>query len=126
MRATYTRLFTDAAGVSRFEDVDIELLPGFASPPAEPLNVADFMLTERCSWVGGTCDWKGDVMHPAPRRMLFVPIRGEHEVTAGDGETRRFSAGSVILAEDTTGTGHASRITGSDGLLALVFSLPEA
>jgi hypothetical protein len=65
-------------------------------------------------------------MHPVPRRMLFVPIRGEHEVTAGDGETRRSSAGSVILAEDTTGTGHASRITGSDGLLALVFSLPEA
>jgi hypothetical protein len=65
-------------------------------------------------------------MHPIPRRMLFVHIRGEHEVTAEDSETRRFAAGSVILAEDITGTGHVSRITGSDGLLALVFSLPEA
>jgi hypothetical protein len=121
MRATYTRLFTDASGVSRFEDIDIELVPGFAVPPAEPLNTADFMLTERCSWVGGRPDWKGDAMHPTPRRLLFVIVKGEVQVQAGSGEIRRFSSGSVALAEDTTGTGHASRITGPDGFLALVF-----
>jgi hypothetical protein len=125
MHAKYTRLFTDASGVSRFADIDVELNPGFAVPPATPLSVADSVLTERCSWVGGTRDWKGDVMHPVPRRMLFVVIRGEHEVTAGDGELRRFSPGSVILAEDTTGTGHATRIVSPDGIV-LVFSLAEA
>jgi hypothetical protein len=126
MHATYTRLFTDASGVSRFEDVDVELLPGFASPPAEPLDVADFLLTERCSWIGGTSDWKGGVMHPVPRRFLVVFIKGEVEVTAGNGEIRRFGPGSVVLAEDTTGTGHASRITSSGDGLSLFFQLPEA
>jgi hypothetical protein len=124
MHATYTRLFTDAAGVSRFGDVDVELLPGFAVPPAEPLNAADFMSTERCSWIGGTPDWKGDKMHPVPRRTLCVVVKGEIEITAGDGEIRRFGAGSVIL--DTTGTGHSTRITGSDDSHSLFFSLPEA
>jgi hypothetical protein len=126
MHAKYARLFADASGVSRFADIDVELHPGFAVPPATPLSVADFVLTERCSWVGGTRDWQGDVMHPVPRRMLFVVIRGEFEITAGDGEARRrYSPGSVILAEDTTGTGHATRIVSSDGVV-LVFSLVDA
>ncbi len=126
MRATYTRLFTDASGVSQFADVAVELLPGFAVPPAEPLNVADFMLTERCSWVGGTSDWKGDTMHPVPRRILCVTVKGELEITAGNGETRVFAPGSVILAEDTTGTGHSTRVTGSNDSISLFFSLPQA
>jgi hypothetical protein len=126
MRATYTRLSTDASGVSRFADVAVELLPGFAVPPAEPLNVADFMLTGRCSWIGGTPDWRGATMHPVPRRTLCVVVKGEIEITAGNGEIRLFGPGSVILAEDTTGTGHSSRVTGSDDSLSLFFSLPEA
>ena len=43
MRASYTRLFPDQDGTSHFEDVEMELLPGFAAPPAEPLHFADFV-----------------------------------------------------------------------------------
>jgi hypothetical protein len=126
MHATYTRLFTDASGVSRFEDIEVELRPGFAVPPAEPLSVADFVLTERCSWIGGTPDWKGDAVHPVPRRTLCVVATGQIEITVGSGETRLFGPGSVILSEDTTGTGHSTRITGSGNSHSLFFSLPEA
>ena len=37
MRTSYARLFADENGVSHFQDVDIEPIPGFAAPPAEPL-----------------------------------------------------------------------------------------
>jgi hypothetical protein len=125
VRATYSRLFADNTGVSHIEDLNIGLLPGFSAPPAEPLQVAKFVMTSQCSWVGGTPDWKGDVAHPSPGRVLFVILQGETEVTTGDGAIRRFGPGSVILLEDTWGGGHSSRVTGADGFLSLVFALPD-
>lgn len=121
MRASYTRLFADATGVSHFEDLDVELLPGFAAPPAEPLHVAEFLSTAQCSWLGGTPAWKGDVPHSVPRRLLFVYLTGESEITAGDGTARRFGPASVLLAEDTWGTGHTTRII-AEGV-CLIFTL---
>ncbi|MGH7096297.1 MAG: hypothetical protein ACREE4_01400 [Stellaceae bacterium] len=111
--------------MSHFEDFDVELLPGFAAPPAEPAYAAPFLSTGQCSWLGGTPEWKGDIPHPVPRRLLFVYVRGETEITAGDGAVRRFGAGSVLLAEDTWGTGHASRVIGGGDCIGLVFALPE-
>ena len=124
MNATYTRLFADETGTSHFEDLNVRLIPGFAVPPAAPLQVAQFIMVSECSWVGGTPDWKG-IAHPAPRRVLFVILQGETETTAGDGTVRKFGPGSVILLEDIWGTGHSSRVTGADGFLSLVFTLPD-
>jgi hypothetical protein len=47
MEARYTRLYADAGGVSHFENLTIELLPGFAAPPAEPLHAATFLRTDQ-------------------------------------------------------------------------------
>jgi hypothetical protein len=123
MEARYTRLYADADGVSHFEDLAIELLPGFAAPPAEPLHAAMFLRTAQSSWIGGTAGWKGDVPHPSPRRLLFVYLQGESESTSGDGEARRFGPGSVLLAEDIWGTGHSSRVVAPG--IGLVFSIAE-
>jgi hypothetical protein len=111
MRATYTRLFPDSSGVLHFEEVEVEMLPGFAAPPAAPLHVAEFITLGQCRWVGGEAGWNGGIPHPVPRRMLVIPISGEFEVTAGDGSTRTFGPGHVILAEDTWGTGHSNLIS---------------
>jgi hypothetical protein len=125
MRASYTRLFADDSGVSHFEDLEIELIPGFAAPPAEPLYAAPFMTTSKCSWVGAKADWKGDVPHPAPYRFLLVNIRGEFQVIAGDGSVRDVVPGSVMLVEDTWGTGHSTRGISDDESVCLFFALPE-
>jgi hypothetical protein len=126
MRASYTRLFTDEVGVARFEDLDVELAPGFAVPPAEPLHSAPFLPTEGSLWVGAPTGWRGDAPHPAPRRQLFVTVRGEYQVTAGDGSIRRFPVGSVLLLEDTTGTGHSTRITSGEDCIVFAVGLPRA
>ena len=66
MRTSYARLFADENGVSHFQDVDIELIPGFAAPPAEPLHFAPLMNVEKCSLVGATLS--GAAMHRIPSR----------------------------------------------------------
>jgi hypothetical protein len=124
MLGSYTRLFADEEGTSHFEDVEIELSQGFNAPPAEPAYFASFVATGDCMWIGGLPGWKGDVPHPVPRRMLFVYLSGEAEITASDGRTQRFGPGSVLLAEDTWGAGHMSKVTGSQ-CVGLAFTLSE-
>src|SRR5580698_11067421 len=125
MRATYTRLYTDEKGTSRLEDMAMELNPGFAVPPAEPLHVAQFLPTEGSYWIGAPTDWKGDAAHPTPRRQIFVTVRGEYQVTTGDGEVRKFPVGSVLIVEDTTGSGHSTKITSPEDCIVFAVGLPS-
>ena len=69
---------------------------------------------------GWTSDW-----HPTSARSIFFVLSGDSEVTAGDGETRRFPAGSVLLVEDTTGKGHSSRVASKNDSLAAMVQLPD-
>jgi hypothetical protein len=125
VRATYTRLYADDHGVSRFEDIGFDLIPGFAMPPADPLHLARFVPAERCYWLGAPADWKGDTAHPTPRRQILVTVQGEYEVTAGNGTKRRFPVGSVVLVEDTTGSGHSTKITSAGEARVLAVGLPS-
>jgi hypothetical protein len=52
-------------------------------------------------------------------------LRGEVEVTASDGETRRFSPGGLLLVEDTTGKGHSTRVVGGEGFLLVGIALAD-
>jgi hypothetical protein len=123
MRASYTRLFPDQDGTSHFEELEMELLPGFAAPPAEPLHFSDFVRLGQSRWVGVRPDWRGDAPHPTPRRMLVIPIQGEFEVTAGDGSSRRFKPGDVLIAEDTWGSGHSTQVTSDADSIGLFIEL---
>jgi hypothetical protein len=122
-RATYTRLYADAQGDSHFAEVEVELAPVDFAPPAAPLNIAALFPASRCGLVGASPDWAGQVPHPSPRRQLFCNLRGCYEITASDGTTRTFPAGSLLLLEDTTGKGHATRITSSDDVLLVSVTL---
>jgi hypothetical protein len=124
VRATYTRLYADEKGICRFEDLTVDLIPGFAMPPADPLHLARFAPAERCYWLGAPDDWRGDTAHPTPRRQILVTVQGEYEVTAGDGMKRRFPIGSVVLVEDTTGSGHSTKITSAGEPLVIAVGLP--
>ena len=52
----------------------------------------------------GETDW-----HNPPQRLLVLWLTGEVEFETSDGDIRRLPAGSVVLAEDTTGKGHITR-----------------
>lgn len=116
----YTRLYAGKDGESHFADVDVDLQLADYAPPAAPLGLSSLTEAMQFRFMNAPAGWTSD-WHRAAGRTLFFVISGEWEVTASDGETRRFVKGSVLLAEDTTGKGHTSRVVGdADSLAAMV------
>ncbi len=126
MRMRYSRLFADSNGASCFDDQVAELEVGFAAPPAEPLYTAKFSPAADAFWIGAVPAWKGDIPHPAPRRMAFVTVQGEYQITASNGETRKFPVGSVLHIEDTTGDGHITKNISAGDTIVFAVGLPAS
>ena len=118
----YVRLYCDDTGESHFEDIDVKLLPVNFAPPAPLMNVSEPQRTTQllflCARAGWVSDW-----HPAPKRQFLFRLVGEFETTVSDGETRRFSAGSILLVEDISGKGHVSRVISQEDALTAVVQL---
>jgi hypothetical protein len=97
-----TRIYTGADNRSHFEELDIPLerAPyGSESPLLPSLGVVF-----RENRIGDSLDF-----HTAPRRQFVVTVYGVGEIECGDGTRRRFRAGDIMLADDTTGQGHITR-----------------
>ena len=97
------RLYTDPAGQSHFQDVEIDFVESTAAGRmSKRLPVSGLIFRE----VPPTydLDW-----HNAPRRQYIVNLDAGVQITASDGEARVIGAGEVILVEDTTGKGHLSK-----------------
>jgi hypothetical protein len=120
----YVRLYADEAGASHFEDIEVPLTSVDFSPPAPPVNLSAVMPTTGCTFACPAAGWYGD-WHPAPRRQFLMYLAGEMAVETSGGEVRRFSAGSVLLAEDTTGKGHRSWVVGDGEVLVAIVQLPS-
>ena len=120
--STYQRLYADEHGESHFEDVEIDLVSTEYAPPAPPLDLSSFTPATQFGFMRAPAGWSSE-WHPSSARNIFFVLNGEWEVTASDGETRRFAAGSVLLAEDTSGKGHASRVLGDADSLAVMVQL---
>lgn len=114
------RLYNDSDGESHFEDVEIGLELTDYAPPAPPLYLSATTLANTFAFMKAPAGWSSD-WHPSSARNLFFVLSGEWEVTASDGESRRFGVASTLLVEDTAGKGHSSRvISESDSLAAMV------
>jgi hypothetical protein len=106
----YVKIEQDGAGGSRSVDVDVavDARPFAAGVPpllvSSPLDAAEAVFVEFPSDVRDTDP------HPTPRRQLGIVLGGVAETTTTDGAVRRFSAGSVVLLEDTEGAGHVTRV----------------
>lgn len=101
----YIRLYADDNGESHFEEVEVPLSDrGRGSLLSEVIPSTGLVMRINSS------DYDLD-FHTAPRRQFVVNLSGEVEITASDGEVRRFGPGSIMLAEDTKGKGHKSRAT---------------
>lgn len=98
-----TRISTGSDGTTHFNDVEIPLKDaGSIGRLSQTLPATGVVFRETPA--DYDYDW-----HPAPRRQYIVLLDGEIEITVGDGETRRFRGGDVLLVEDTEGKGHRTR-----------------
>jgi hypothetical protein len=106
-RVTGLRIYADAEGETHMEDINIGLLPRKLFKDNPPFRLTDNFPASWCNICyvpAGTTDW-----HNPPQRLLVLWLTGEVEFETSDGDIRRLAAGSVLLAEDTTGKGHISR-----------------
>jgi Cupin domain len=124
MVKSYTRVISTKDGGSAFEDRELalgEVPVGGDVPPmlAGPLGDANGAAYCRFDAFGGEA-------HPASGRQWVIVLCGQIEVEVSDGTTRRFGAGDLVLACDTTGTGHATRVVGDEPVEALGIVLSAA
>src|SRR5436190_15459112 len=90
-----TRIYTGTDGHSHFDEVEVEI--GKLQPGEG--------IVFRHELPGRVQQW-----HPAPRRQYVVTLSGEGEIEISDGSKRRFGAGDIMLADDTSGRGHITRV----------------
>ena len=93
------RIYTGHDGQTHFEDLPLPAEEGHNVALQEGAN-----LVFRCFPADYSSDW-----HTAPRRQYIFILAGQMEIGIGDGATRRFGPGDVVLADDLTGQGHTTR-----------------
>ncbi|MDT8397472.1 MAG: hypothetical protein RQ899_02525 [Pseudomonadales bacterium] len=117
----YTRLYTDASGVSHFSEGLIPLDSVVLQEGARPAGIHNLVTDSRATLLmlepGAFEDW-----HPSPDAQLLLVIQGISEVGVSDGEVRQFGPGSVLVMEDT-GKGHTTRTVGSENHVAILIPL---
>ena len=124
MGTTYFRIYADDEGASHFEDVELAFQQENFVPPAPPVLMSSFEPAAQYGFERVHPGWHGD-WHPAPKRVLAIYLAGEGEIEASDGEIRPLTPGTILLAEDTTGKGHITRVTGPDEMLVVIVLLPD-
>jgi hypothetical protein len=114
-----TRIYTGADARSHFEELDIPTTDTGRGAETTVLATGGAILRDRRGVEPMDMDF-----HCAPRRQLVINVGGAVEVETGDGTVRRFEAGDVLFADDTTGEGHKTRSVGQLSLMVFL-PLPE-
>jgi hypothetical protein len=104
------RIYTGQDGQTHFEDIPMPADEGHDVALQAGANLAF-----RCFPADYFSDW-----HTAPRRQYIFILAGQMEIGIGDGSTRRFGPGDVVLADDLTGKGHTTRSVGGPRISATV------
>jgi hypothetical protein len=98
-----TRIYSDDAGDSHFEDVNIDLIDrgkiGFLSETQLANGIIFREVIESYDYD----------FHTAPQKQYLIMLDGEIEIETSSGEVRRFQGGNILLLEDISGKGHRTR-----------------
>jgi hypothetical protein len=103
------RIYADQDGETHFEELAF---------PRSTISAPAGDVSLRYQEAGRLVDW-----HTVSKRMYFVTLSGEAEITVSDGETRRVGPGNVTLCEDLTGKGHRTQMVGPEPRLCLAVTL---
>ncbi len=112
------RIYTGSDHKSHFEDVEIKLGGDQLILSSEPRAATSAAF--RSISPGSVLE-----RHPAPRRQFVVTLAGSWEIEASAGIVKTFKAGDVMLADDTTGEGHISRVVGNEPHIFMTVPLAD-
>jgi hypothetical protein len=112
------RLFTGSDQKSHFEEIEMKFTGN--QPMLSTETRAATSAVFRCAPTGLFLE-----RHPAPRRQFLVTLSGSWEIEASNGVKRVFKTGDVMLADDTSGEGHTSRVLGSEPHIFMTVPLAD-
>ncbi len=118
----YERIYADPSGKTHFDQVPLRLEEADYRPPAPMLFVSHALQARTLQFIRLPAGWAGENICP-PQHQFFICLQGELEVRAGDGTKHIFRPGHAVLMEDTSGSGHRSRVKGAKDLIAAIVSL---
>ncbi len=102
------RIWTGDDGNSIFEDGTIDLPKGERGDVLGD-NIPATSISFRETKPGGDFSW-----HDAPVRQLVITLAGTLEFKTKSEATFIIHPGDILLAEDTTGSGHSWRLTNDE------------
>ena len=114
-----TRLYTGADGKTKVEEYEIPLKPqgrGTELSQTVPVKSVQFRRTNK----DYDLDW-----HRAPNRQYVVTLSGESEIELEGGRKLRLGPGHILLAEDTTGQGHTTKVHGNQPCMTATIPLQQ-
>ena len=98
-----TRIFSDEAGDSHFEDVLIPMNDAGNIGALSRLFPAKGIIFRE---VEPSYDYD---FHTAPQRQYIILLEGQIQIETSLGDIRSFGPGEILLVEDTTGKGHRTK-----------------
>lgn len=113
-----THLHTGADARSHFEDVELDLAPREDGVGIEFSEAVQGVALR-------SVPISSSEYHTAPRRQLVIQLTGSGEIVCGDGTTRTFGPGDVLLVDDRTGQGHISREISGPRTQAVIYLDPN-
>lgn len=118
-RLRYSVLYSDAQGVTHFRDDYLV----WNEAKANGESHTPLLDAQKIGFLRLNREFSED-SHPAPSKRFVMVLTGIMEVVAGDGESRRFEAGSVLLVSDTSGSGHRTNVIGEDDAFLVWVPVP--
>ncbi|MGH7927506.1 MAG: hypothetical protein ACREQV_06910 [Candidatus Binatia bacterium] len=112
------RLYTGKDQNSHFEEIELEFGGNQPMLTTDARNATSAVF--RCAPAGLFLE-----RHPAPRRQFLVTLSGSWEIEASNGVKCVFKSGDVMLADDTSGAGHTSRVLGNEPHIFMTVPLAD-
>lgn len=116
--AFMTRLYTGPDNQTHAEEVELKFTPGSPAEVFQMMQVTGAVLHRLA--VGTVDDW-----HRAPRRQYVITLSGRGEIEVAGGKKISVRPGDIELAEDTTGKGHITKVTGTEDRITLQLPLAD-
>lgn len=118
------KLYADEAGETHLSDYELPIAQrtddgqvrtrGLMGVPTVRLGIHDALEKAPAT----------DFHSTAPRKLIAV-LRGTFEITASDGQRRRFDPGDVLLTDDLDSEGHAFEDVGTENLLTIIAEIDD-
>jgi hypothetical protein len=116
----YTRVVSTDDGESAFEDAELHLNEQQVADGAPAMFVGALAPGHGVAFVRFAA-FHGEP-HAAAAPQWVVVLRGVIEVEVSDGTVRQFGPGDLVLATDSSGRGHITRVVGDPPCEALSIS----